>query len=402
MLELLFWVTIFVLFLIVILQILKKISATDDSVARKKRAETRARRKKLHAEYSSFAPSIQKARVINKRRENAGNKVLYYATFEFDDGSRKELIMNGGDYGLLEKGDRGKVRYTWGVYRGFDRFVNSSASTYQNANYIPTATNHSSSPANSSAAVQNGAHSTQYGEKLQLGLQRLSKAGNDPDLLGLALISLHGALEDYFRNWLSTNSSVPPSQREAVLDARQIQWKGLLDLMQQYGSLNDSQRRYILRLNRLRQDVGHGGQFTGTRSELENYADFVRGFVANGSSSASTGDNYNNSSHKKGDDLRFDMRLSSQEAVSGTEKEIKFPHLEKCESCNGEGLDRAKNHCCVCNGNGRIQQSQKLKVTIPAGVGNGTRLRVAGQGDAGMNGASPGDLYIYLYVKEDS
>ena len=278
MLELLFWVTIFVLFLIIILQILKKISATDDSVARRKRAETRARRKKLHAEYSSFAPSIQKARVINKRRENAGNRVLYYATFEFDDGSRKELIMNGGDYGLLEKGDRGKVRYFWGVYRGFDRFVNSSSvSTYQNTNYRPTAINHSSYPANSSTAVQNEAHSTQYREKLQLGLQRLSKAGDDPDLLGLALISLHGALEDYFRNWLSTNPSVPPSEREAVLDARRMQWKGLLDLMQRYGSLNDNQRRYIFRMNRLRQDVGHGGQFTGTRSELENYANFVRG-----------------------------------------------------------------------------------------------------------------------------
>lgn len=285
MLELLFWITIFVLFLIIIIQILNKISATDDSVARKKRAETRARRKKLHAEYSSFAPFIRKARVINKRRENAGNSVYYYATFEFNDGSRQELMMNAGDYGLLEKGDRGKVRYTWGVYRGFDRFVNSSpVSTYQNTNYRSTATNLGSYSANSSAAVQNGVHSTQYREKLRLGLQRLSKAGNDPDLLGLALISLHGALEDRFRNWLSTNPSVPPSEREVVLDARKMQWKGLLDLMRQYGGLNDNQRQYIFRLNRLRRDVGHGSQFTGTRSELENYADFVRGFVANGSS----------------------------------------------------------------------------------------------------------------------
>ena len=299
MLELLFWVTIFVLSLIIILQILKKISATNnDSVARKKRAEIRAKRKKLHAKYSTLAAarSIRKARVINKRRENTGKSVSHYATFEFDDGSREELNV-GGSYGLLEKGDRGEVRYMWGIYWGFNRFVNSSpVSKYQNTNYKSTTANFSSYPANSSTGVQNGVHSTQYREKLQLGLQRLSKAGYDPDLLSLALISLHGALEDRFRNWLSTNPSVPSSKREVISDVKQMQWKGLLDLMQQYGGLNDNQRRYIFRMNRLRQDVGHGKQFTGTRSELENYANFVRGFVKNGSSSTGTGKNYNNGS----------------------------------------------------------------------------------------------------------
>ena len=279
MLELLFWVTILVLFFIIIIQILKKISAIDDSVARRKRAETRAKRKKLHARYSSFAPFIQKARVVNKRREYAGNSVFYYATFEFDDGSRKELMMNSGDYGLLEKGDRGKVRYTWGVYRGFDRFVSSvPAAKYQNTHRSAVA-NRSNYAANNSATVQNGVHSTQYREKLRLGLQRLSKAGNDKDLLSSALVSLHGAMEDYFRHWLSVNSSIPSSVRANVLDARQVQWKGLLDLMQQYNHLSNRQRQYILRMNRLRQEVGHGNQYAGTRNQLEEYANFVQGFL---------------------------------------------------------------------------------------------------------------------------
>lgn len=63
--------------------------------------------------------------------------------------------------------------------------------------------------------------------------------------------------------------------------------------MQQYGDLKDSQRNYILRINRLRQNVGHGGRYTGTRFELEKYADFVRGFVTNDSSSTNTNQNNN-------------------------------------------------------------------------------------------------------------
>ena len=92
------------------------------------------------------------------------------------------------------------------------------------------------------------------------------------------------------------------------------------------------------------------------------------------------------------------MTIPSREAISGIEKQIKFPHLERGETCNGKGLDNLRNRCSICNKNGRIQKSRKFKVTIPAGVGNSTRLRVAGEEDAGVNGASPGDLYIYLYI----
>ena len=228
----------------------------------------------------------------------------------------------------------------------------------------------------------------------------MSKAGNDRDLLGLALISLHGALEDYFRNWLGSNSSIPSSEREIVCDPRQMQWKGLMDLMQQYGGLNDDRRQYIFQMNRLRQDVGHGNPFTGTRSQLEEYADFVRGFVANGSSSASARE-YGSSSQQKGDDLSIDLRLLPHEAISGTEKQIKFSHLEQCQTCEGKGLNRSRNRCFDCSGTGRIQKEQKLKVTIPAGVDKGTRLRIAGEGDIGTQNNIPGDLYLCLYIEDD-
>jgi hypothetical protein len=118
--------------------------------------------------------------------------------------------------------------------------------------------------------------------KLKLGLERLSKAEKDLDLLGLALISLHGALEDHFRYLLKSNSSVPLSKRELIFNFRQTQWKGLLGLMQRYGGLNKNQCDDILYMNKLRQEVAHGKQYAGTRSQLEDYADFVQGFIVNG------------------------------------------------------------------------------------------------------------------------
>lgn len=223
--------------------------------------------------WSSTAKNSRDARVIGKRQQYVNQSAVSLVAFEFNDGSRKELIVLNGDYGILQKGDTGKVRYNGKYYKGFERYT-SSASTKQN------------NTVNRSPVFQTQSnHKTQHSrEKLQLGLERLHKAGNDPDFLGMALISLHGALEDYFRDWLSSHPSVPPSIREEVMDSKKTQWKSLLDLMQQYGNLDSDRRNYIFRMNRLRQEVGHGGQYAGTRSELEKYADFVKDFIANGTS----------------------------------------------------------------------------------------------------------------------
>ncbi|MDY6784968.1 MAG: molecular chaperone DnaJ [Cyanobacteriota bacterium] len=145
----------------------------------------------------------------------------------------------------------------------------------------------------------------------------------------------------------------------------------------------------------------------------------------------------------RGDDLRLDLNLEFREAIFGGEKEIRIPHLETCKVCNGTGAKAGTGSktCPTCNGSGQIrrstrtpfgsfaqvstcptcngegqiveqkceacggvgrkQETKKLKITIPAGVNNGTRLRVAREGDAGNRGGMPGDLYVYLYVKED-
>ncbi|RMF23813.1 MAG: molecular chaperone DnaJ [Cyanobacteria bacterium J083] len=145
----------------------------------------------------------------------------------------------------------------------------------------------------------------------------------------------------------------------------------------------------------------------------------------------------------RGDDLRLDLKLEFRDAIFGGEKQIRIPHLEKCKNCNGTGakpgtgaktcstcngsgqVRRAartpfgsfaqvsacptcdgsgqviEEKCEVCHGAGRVQETKKLKITIPPGVDSGTRLRVSGEGDAGIKGGSPGDLYVYLFVESD-
>jgi molecular chaperone DnaJ len=145
----------------------------------------------------------------------------------------------------------------------------------------------------------------------------------------------------------------------------------------------------------------------------------------------------------RGDDLRLDLKLGFKEAIFGGEKEIKIPHLESCQVCEGTGAKPGTSRktcptcggsgqvrrasrtpfgtfaqvsaCPTCNGEGQIieekceacggvgrkQETKKLKITIPAGVDNGTRLRVSREGDAGLRGGAPGDLYVYLFVEAD-
>jgi molecular chaperone DnaJ len=146
----------------------------------------------------------------------------------------------------------------------------------------------------------------------------------------------------------------------------------------------------------------------------------------------------------RGDDLRLDLKLEFREAVFGGEKQIRIPHLESCEVCDGTGAKKGtgvktcitcngsgqvrratrtpfgsfaqvsvcptcngtgeviEEKCDACNGAGRKQETKKLKITIPPGVDNGTRLRVSGEGDAGMRNGTPGDLYVYLFVESDT
>lgn len=149
----------------------------------------------------------------------------------------------------------------------------------------------------------------------------------------------------------------------------------------------------------------------------------------------------NNAGPQRGADLRYDMEITFEEAAFGVEKEISLKRTERCEHCHGEGAEPGSkvetcpechgsgyvrftqntmfgqmvnerpcsrchgegkiisNPCKECGGSGTVKKTKKLKVKIPAGVDNGSRLRVGGEGEAGLKGGPSGDLYVYLYVK---
>ena len=143
------------------------------------------------------------------------------------------------------------------------------------------------------------------------------------------------------------------------------------------------------------------------------------------------------SRQKRGDDLRFDLSLDFEAAVFGSETEVKIRRLETCAACHGRGSasGRGPSTCGQCQGRGQVRYQQgffsvartcgacggtgsvigdpcqtcrgqtrvnselKLNVKVPAGVENGTRIRYAGEGDAGRSGGPRGDLFIVLSVR---
>ncbi|AFY64885.1 molecular chaperone DnaJ [Geitlerinema sp. PCC 7407] len=190
--------------------------------------------------------------------------------------------------------------------------------------------------------------------------------------------------------------------------------------------------------------VGSGAGAAGFQDfgDVSGFADIFESFFSGFAGGAPQG-TARRRGPARGDDLRLDLKLDFREAVFGGEREIRVPHLENCGTCNGTGaksgtrprtcstcngsgqVRRAtrtpfgsftqvsvcptcngegqvvEEKCEVCGGNGRKQETKKLKITIPAGVDSGTRLRVSKEGDAGQRGGPPGDLYVYLFVNED-
>lgn len=138
----------------------------------------------------------------------------------------------------------------------------------------------------------------------------------------------------------------------------------------------------------------------------------------------------------RGQDLRYNMHVTLEEAYAGIQKKITVPGSVACEECNGTGAEGAvepvtcptcsgmgkvrasqgfftvertcptcngngqivKNPCAACGGAGHIERERTLSVNVPAGVETGTRIRLAGEGGAGMRGGPSGDLYIFVDV----
>lgn len=141
---------------------------------------------------------------------------------------------------------------------------------------------------------------------------------------------------------------------------------------------------------------------------------------------------------QRGNDLRYNLRINLEDAYAGMAKTINVPTAVSCSGCNGTGAEggsepqtcptcsgmgkvRAqqgfftvertcptcngmgqtiKDPCTKCHGAGRVEKEKSLSVNIPAGVETGTRIRLAGEGEAGMRGGPTGDLYIFIEVQD--
>jgi molecular chaperone DnaJ len=139
----------------------------------------------------------------------------------------------------------------------------------------------------------------------------------------------------------------------------------------------------------------------------------------------------------RGSDLRYNLELSLEDAVAGTEVKIRVPTLVSCKACGGSGAKKGSqpktcttcgghgqvrmqqgffslqqtcphcrgtgtiisDPCNTCHGKGRVEERKTLSVKVPAGVDTGDRIRLAGEGEAGEAGGPPGDLYVQIQVK---
>ncbi len=135
-------------------------------------------------------------------------------------------------------------------------------------------------------------------EQFQEGLKELAEAGDNPRKLGTALVTIHGALEECFRNLLQSDSRISPEDREQLKNNK-MGWVSIANLMEQHHDLSRHERSRILDMNRLRQNPGHGRKYEGTRKEIEQYVPLVRNFInkysiANNSQTSSYQSNTNN------------------------------------------------------------------------------------------------------------
>ncbi len=101
----------------------------------------------------------------------------------------------------------------------------------------------------------------------------------------------------------------------------------------------------------------------------------------------------------RGADLESSLEIDFLEAVRGTSATIALQKPVTCTTCRGSGMDGATRRCPTCYGTGAIEKSERLRVKIPAGVDDGSRVRLAGKGGAGSGGGAAGDLFIATRVR---
>jgi molecular chaperone DnaJ len=174
---------------------------------------------------------------------------------------------------------------------------------------------------------------------------------------------------------------------------------------------------------------GFGGGFGGGAGFADIFDEMFGDFVGGRQQRSGGG-------RSRGSDLRYNLEISLEDAFKGRETRIRVPSSVSCDDCNGSGAAKGshpstcgtcqghgkvrasqgfftiertcptcggagqtiENPCRTCSGAGTVRKEKTLAVTIPAGVEDGMRIRLSGEGEAGAKGASPGDLYIFVAV----
>jgi molecular chaperone DnaJ len=202
-----------------------------------------------------------------------------------------------------------------------------------------------------------------------------------------------------------------------------------------YSVLSDPERR--ARYDRFGHTGVGGGGFSGFDPEI--FADFgdILGDLF-GFGDLFGGGSPRREGPRRGGDLRYDLELDLEQVARGLEHEITVPRLETCSTCRGNGaadpgaiascpqcggrgtvrfqqgffsITRSCGRCrgtgrivtrpcATCEGAGRVPRERKIRVRIPAGVEDGSQLRLAGEGEAGSRGGPPGSLYVVIHVRE--
>jgi molecular chaperone DnaJ len=177
-----------------------------------------------------------------------------------------------------------------------------------------------------------------------------------------------------------------------------------------------------------------GGGFSGAGGFNDAFGDIFGDIFGGGRGGQQRSNVY------RGADLRYNMEISLEQAAKGTETKIRIPVMATCEPCKGTGAKAGKSastcgtcgghgqvrmqqgffsvqqtcpkchgtgktiakadECPSCNGDGRTKQHKTLSVKIPAGVDEGDRIRLSGEGEAGVNGGPTGDLYVVVHMKK--